>query len=377
MVLKNGFILDKSFKFITKDVVILDGKIVRIANVDKELDGIDCTGQYIIPGLVDIHTHGCGGFDTCDGTNEALDTISTFQGKAGITSFCPTTMTLPEYNLEEIFTTIGQYVKSGSKLSNIVGVNMEGPFFNGAKKGAQRGDCLKEPNIELFNRLNNLCGNIIKLVDLSPELDGAMEFIRDLKGEVTISLAHTAADYDTSMNAILAGASHITHLYNAMDGLLHRYPGLIGAAFDSNVTTELICDGIHVDPCMIRIAFNLMNDRVVLISDSISSTGMPDGEYDLGGQPVSVVNKKSTLPDGTIAGSSTNLADCMRKAVEFGIPLETSIKAATFNPAKSIGLEKQIGSIDIGLDADLIIMDKDMNFNNIYFKGNPLNEFNL
>lgn len=370
MILKNGFVLDKSFHFVKADVAVKDGKIAHIGKCDCcGSEVVDCTGKYIIPGLVDIHTHGCGGADACDATIEAMRVLSETQGKAGITSFCATTMTLTEEELSKIFTTIGEFMSQKPNGAAVIGINMEGPFFNESKKGAQRGDCLKLPDVDFFKRLNAKCGNNVKLVDLAPELDGSIEFIKAVKDEVAVSIGHTAADYDIAMNAILNGASHITHLYNAMNGLTHRAPGVIGAAADTNVYAELICDGIHIDASAIRAAFKLMEDRICLISDSMSACGMPNGEYELGGQKVIMNNKKATLVDGTIAGSATSLADCMRKAVEFGIPMESAVKAATFNPAASIGMEKQIGSIDVKLDADLIVMDKEMNFEKVYFKG--------
>lgn len=369
MILKNGFVLDKSFRFVKTDVCFENGKITTVGECDAGGEAIDCTGKYIIPGLVDIHTHGCGGADACDGTKEALDILSTTQGKAGVTSFCATTMTMPQDTLETIFKQIGSYMNAKPAGAHIVGINMEGPFFNASKKGAQRGDCLKLPEYKFFKELNALCGNNVRLVDMAPELEGSAEFIKEASKEVLVSIGHTASDYDTAMKAFNAGASHVTHLYNAMNGFTHRAPGIVGAASDSNVTVEIISDGIHIDPAVIRATFKLMPDRVCFISDSMSATGMPNGEYELGGQAVFVKDKKAVLADGTIAGSSTNLMDCMKKAVEFGIPLATAVKSASFIPAKAIGLEKQIGSIDVNLDADIIVLDNDLSVEKIFIKG--------
>lgn len=369
MIIKNGLVLNKSFNFIKADVEIKDGKIVNIAENLEGKDVLDVKGDYVIPGLVDVHTHGCGGMDTCDATKEAMDVMSAVQGKAGITSFCATSMTLPEDTLENIFKVVKDYMDGKQKGASVVGINMEGPFFNASKKGAQRGDCLKLPDVKFFRKLNKISGNAVKLVDIAPELEGSMEFIREVKDEVDVSIAHTACDYKTAMQAIMSGATHITHLYNAMNGLTHRAPGVVGAASDTNVYAELICDGIHIDAAAIRAAFKLMNDRICLISDSMSAAGMPNGEYELGGQKVFVKDRKATLEDGTIAGSATNLFDCMRKAVSFGIRLEEAIKAATYNPAKSIRMDNKIGSIDIGKDADIVVMDKDLNLKKVLFKG--------
>lgn len=374
MILKNGFVLDKSFHFVKTDLLIKDGKIAHIGscNCDCEsidCESIDCSGKYIIPGLVDIHTHGCGGADACDGTREALDIMSDVQGKAGITSFCATSMTVPQEQLERVFKAVGDYMKGEPKRASVIGINMEGPFFNESKKGAQRGDCLRKPDYDFFCELNALCGNAVKLVDMAPELDGSIEFIKAAKDKVLISIGHTACDYTTAMAAIHAGAGHVTHLYNAMNGFTHRAPGVIGAASDTNVTTELISDGIHIDPTVVRATFKLMPDRVVLVSDSMSATGMPNGEYELGGQKVFVKDKKAVLADGTIAGSSTNLMDCMKKAVEFGIRLEDAVKAASYTPACAIGMADKIGVLDVNRDADIVIMDRELNIENVLFKG--------
>lgn len=369
MILKNGFVLDYSFNIVKTDVVVKGDKIVHIGDCDCADETIDCTGKYIIPGLVDIHTHGCGGVDACDGTMEALEILSKTQGAAGITSFCATTMTVPVEQLETVFTTIGKYMAGEQIGAKVVGINMEGPFFHASKKGAQREDCLLKPDVELFRRLNKLSNNAVRLVSLAPELEGSMEFIDAVKDDVLVSIGHTSCDYCTAMRAFHSGARHVTHLYNAMNGFTHRAPGVVGAASDSNATTEIICDGIHLDPAVIRATFKMMIDRVVLISDSMSATGMPNGEYELGGQKVFVKDKKATLIDGTIAGSSTNLMDCMRKAVEFGIPLATAVKSASFIPAKAIGMEKQIGSIDVGRDADILVLDRDLKIEKMFYKG--------
>ena len=371
MIIKNGKVLDKSFHFVDADVLVKDGKIVKIDEIDAAGEEvIDEAGKYVIPGLVDIHTHGCGGVDTCEGTKETMDILSETQGKAGITSFCPTTMTIPVDDLRKVMKCVGDYKKAGNPTgADVVGIYMEGPFFSEKKKGAQRGDCLKNPDVALFDELNEASGNIIKVVAVAPELPGSMEFISAVKDRVTVSIAHTDCDYKCAMCAIRAGASHITHLFNAMNPMTHRAPGVVGAAADTNVATELISDGIHIAPTMVRATFTLMKNRVNLISDSMEATGMPDGEYQLGGQKVFVKNKKATLADGTIAGSSTNLMDCVRKAVSFGIPVPEALKAATLTPATEIGLQDKIGKLDVGNDADILIVDKDLELETIIMKG--------
>ncbi len=372
MIIKGGLVLDKSFRFVKADLHISGGKITHIGDVSHINDSqvVDGTGRYIIPGLVDVHTHGCGGCDACDGTRKAIETLAATQGAAGITSFCATTMTLPEEQLVGIMSTIKEYIENPVQgAATVIGINMEGPFFNHSKKGAQRGDCLLNPNLEVYNRLNEASGNNIKLVSLAPELEGSQEFIKAVKDTVTVSIGHTACNYKQATDAMLSGASHVTHLYNAMNGFTHRDPGVVGAAADSNVTTELISDGIHIDGAVVRATFKLMNDRVCLISDSMSATGMPNGEYELGGQKVIVVDKKATLEDGTIAGSSTNLMDCVRKAVSFGIPLETAVKSASYIPATAIKMADTIGSIDVNKDADIVLLNHDLSLDTVIIKG--------
>ena len=221
---------------------------------------------------------------------------------------------------------------------------------------------IRKPDAGFFRELNEYSGNMVKLVTLAPNVDGAMEFIDEVHNEVCISLGHTAADYDTAAEAMRRGVHHVTHLYNAMQPLAHREPGLIGAACDDGqCMAEMICDGIHIHPAVIRATFKMFGpERIVLISDSMMATGMENGTYQLGGQEVTMKDCKATLKDGTIAGSATNLYDCMRKAVSFGVPLEEAIFAATRNPAKSIGIYDEVGSLSVGKKADILLVTDDL-----------------
>lgn len=334
---------------------------------------LDGEGCYAIPGLVDIHFHGCVGHDFCDGTNEAISAIARYEAKSGITAICPATMTYSEEILGKICDAAAAF-QPEEDMAALVGINMEGPFIAPSKKGAQNPAYLQLPDAEMFRRLNQRSGGLVKLLDLAPELEGAMEAIAELKDEVRISLAHTDAGYEIAMKAFQAGAKHVTHLYNAMNGLSHRKPGLVGAAFDGAETAELICDGVHIHPAVVRTTFHVMGaDRMVLISDSMMATGLDDGDYSLGGQAVKVVGNLATLADGTIAGSATNLMNCMRTAVlKMGIPFGIAVKAATVNPAKAIGVYDRHGSIDVGKSADLVLMDKDLNVRQVILRGKPL-----
>ena len=277
MIIKNGKIFTEEGTFVEKNLCIDGDKISSTENGEV----IDATGLYVIPGLTDIHFHGCVGYDFCDGTQEAIEKMAEYQMLNGITTICPASMTFSEEQLTEIFTNAANY--SSEKGATLVGINMEGPFISMAKKGAQNGKYIHKPDIEMFDRLQKEAGGLFKLVDIAPEEEGAMDFIKAKKGEVVLSLAHTNADYDTAKAAIEAGVTHVTHLYNAMNPYTHRAPGPIGAACDNEqVMVELICDGIHSHESTVRTTFKMFgDDRVILISDSMMACGLDDGQYTL------------------------------------------------------------------------------------------------
>lgn len=361
MIIKSGIVFQDDKTFAKRDLYIENGKIAATAAETTDEEIIDAEGLFVLPGLVDIHSHGAVGYDFSDGNMEGLKKILAYEYSHGITSYCPTSMTIEKEELRRLFHEMGSW-KDEKGLSHVAGINMEGPFLDVSKKGAHREECILPPNVDFFQECNRACGNLIRLVTLAPNVEGALEFIKALKNEVVISLGHSAADYDTAKKALEAGANHITHLYNAMNPLGHRAPGLIGAASeDENCMAELISDGIHVHASMVRAAFKLFPGRIILISDSMRATGMENGTYDLGGQQVTVNGKLATLSDGTIAGSATNVFDCMRTAVSFGIPMEEAIAAATMNPAKSIGIYQKAGSLTPGKRADVILTDKNLN----------------
>ena len=254
--------------------------------------------------------------------------------------------------------------------ADLVGINMEGPYISPKKIGAQNPKYVQGADAAMFRRLQARSGGLIKLVDVAPEEPGNLDFIRDCHNEVCISIAHTCTDYDTAKAAFAAGASHMTHLYNAMPGIHHRKPGPIGAGSEREaVVAELICDGQHVHPSAVRMAFRLFPGRICLISDALRCCGMPDGQYTLGGQDVFLKNSVARLADGTIAGSATNLYDCMRKAVEFGIPKEQAILSATLVPARELGREAETGSITPGKLADFVVCDEALNRKAVYLSG--------
>jgi len=240
-----------------------------------------------------------------------------------------------------------------------------------SKKGAQNPKYVTPPNAEMFQHLIDAGDGLVKLTTIAPETEGAIEFIRQFSPQVRMSLGHTDCDYDTAREAFLAGASHMTHLFNAMPGFTHRAPGVVGAALDSPWSrVELISDGIHIHPSVVRATFKMFGpDRVVLISDTMRAAGMSDGKYDLGGQEVTVKGPLATLADGTIAGSATDLMACMKRAVSFGIPLADAVRAAAVNPAQAIGVFDRVGSLEPGKRANAVVLDADLNVKSVFFHG--------
>lgn len=324
----------------------------------------DAAGCYVLPGLFDIHMHGAVGEDFSDANPEGLLRMAEYERSCGITAFCPTSMSLGKDELIDVFRS-GKVAADRS--SEIYGFHMEGPFLNTKRKGAQKEEHIGAPDKSLFDACYEASGQRIKKLTLAPETDGALELIRELQGMVKISLGHTEADYDCASLAFAEGASHVSHLFNAMPGMNHRQPGIIGAAYDDKeVYVELIADGIHVHDSVIRAAFSMFEGRVILVSDSMRATGLGDGEYSLGGQSVRVNGKKAVLADGTIAGSVTNLFDCMKHCIEIGIPIEKAVAAATLTPARALEADKQIGTIAVGRKADIVITDNTFRLLNVF-----------
>ena len=360
MIIKRGKVFQEDGNFLEQTLYVNDHRLVDKAEYQDDGEVIDAEGLLVLPGLVDIHSHGAAGEDFSDGNPEGFKKILQYEKRCGITSYCPTSMTFPKERLRQIFASIkGAQTEDGA---TVVGINMEGPFLDPAKKGAHVEKWIAAPDVAFVRELNQDADGLVRLVTLAPNMDGAEEFIKEMHEEVCISLGHTAADYDCASRAMKLGAHHVTHLYNAMQPFGHRAPGLIGAAMDDpECMVELICDGYHIHPSAIRAAFRMFGpERVILISDSMRATGMENGTYELGGQEVTVKDRKAVLKDGTLAGSATNLYGCMCKAIEFGIPLEQAIMAATANPARSIGIFDRVGSIRIGKQADLLLVSENL-----------------
>ena len=364
--------IQKNKKFTAGGIVVHDDKIESIYTTENVPDMlgeevVDGQGAYAIPGLIDLHFHGCKGDDFCDGDKDAIGRIAEYEASVGVTAIAPATMTLPVEELEQILHTAAEYKKEtkNCRKADFLGINMEGPFISPAKKGAQDARNILPCNVEICDRFLKASEGLVKFIGIAPEeSEHAAEFIREVHERVNVSLAHTNADYDTAMEACRAGANHAVHLYNAMPAFTHRAPGVVGAVFDNkDVMAEIICDGIHIHPSVVRATFQMMGaDRMILISDSMRATGMPDGQYTLGGLDVKVVGRLATLvSDGAIAGSATNLMDCMRTVVKkMELPLETAVACATINPARSLGVEEQYGSLEVGKKAHVVLLDQDL-----------------
>lgn len=370
MKIKNAKVY-RNHSFLEEDICIKDG---RIAECSCDSEEVDASGLYAIPGLVDIHFHGAVGHDFCDADMEGLKAIAQFEASKGVLAICPATMSFNEQILEKVVLNAAAF--KGESGSDLVGINMEGPFISPKKAGAQNPDYIQPADVDMFKRLQEKSGNLFKLIDIAPECEGNMEAVKELKDLARISIAHTCIDYNTAKEAFRNGVTHMTHLYNAMPGITHRDPGPIIAALEEGAEVELIADGIHIHPAMVRFTFNTFGeDKVILISDTMEACGLPDGQYQLGGQAVTVCGPKATLTEqaGTLAGSVTCLFDCMKRAVcDMGVPFESAVRAASENPAKSIGVYGDYGTLDEGAYANIILVDDTLTIKAVYQKGKKI-----
>ena len=390
MLIKNVKVFKEDKSFMDGEILIRDGVFKEVRTglacgkdtksrkaLGENEEIIDGAGCYAIPGLIDLHFHGCMGDDFCDGTKEAIARIAQYEASIGVTAIAPATMTLPVKELENILRTAVEYSKESHTGADLLGINMEGPFISPVKKGAQDEKNIIPCDARICERFLEISKGLVKFVGIAPEESGeSLDFIRQMKGQVNISLAHTNANYDTAKAAFDAGANHVVHLYNAMPAFTHREPGVVGAVADSShVMAEIICDGVHIHPSAVRAAFRMMGEeRMILISDSMRATGMPDGQYILGGLDVNVVgNRANLVSDGALAGSATNLMDCMRTAVKkMGIPLETAVACVSMNPARSLGVYEKYGSIASGKKADVVLLDEELNLTMVIKDGKKI-----
>lgn len=374
MILKNCTFFNELFEKELGDIKIENGKIAEIGYFNEE-DYVDMSGKILLPGLIDIHIHGGNGGDASDNSPQSLNKIRAYLAKRGVTSFCPTTMTLPVERLCQIAGTVADCAQAGSQGgAKIAGINFEGPFISLNKKGAQNGEYVIPGGQKDFDKLYAASKGLMKLITIAPEAFDSDEFIKYASERVSVSIGHTCANARECQRAIDCGARHITHLYNAMTPMTHREAGVVGTAFDNNVMCEIICDGEHVCPAVLRNTFKLLGEnRAVVISDSMRGAGLGNGEFELGGQMTYVKDgyKVAKLADGTIAASITNIFDELKNLIAFGIDFKSALKACTINPARAIGMENEIGSISVGKWADLVVVDENFELKEVYINGTP------
>ena len=375
MFYKNARIFCPDFRFRTGAFEVKDGIFGAVLPDEIPADAVDLRGATVIPGLVEVHSHGNSGADFSDGDYEGLKKMAAYFASCGVTSFAPASMTLPYDVLEKAFATAKQLVEEDAEgLSVLRGIQMEGPYFSYKKRGAQNPDYLKEPDFEGFQALYDGCGGLIRIVDVASELPGAVEFAEKASKLCTVSIAHTDSDYDHAKAVYDAGATHLTHLYNAMPPIHHRNPGVIPAAAENpKVQAEIICDGYHIHPASVRLAFSMFKNRIVLVSDSGRCAGMEEGsKFELGGQDAWLRGGVARLADGTIACSASNLWTCLHNAISWNVPEEEAVRAATYNPALSIGADKIVGTIESGKRADFIVCDNTYTHKRVFLKGKEI-----
>ncbi len=373
MFYKNARIFTGDFTFKTGAFEVKDGRFGEILPENVPADAIDLEGATVIPGMIEVHSHGNSGYDFSDGDYDGLVKMAEYYARCGVTSFAPASMTLPYDVLEKAFATAVRISEEKPEGCSVLrGIQMEGPYFSYKKRGAQNPDYLKAPDFEGFKKLYDGCKGLIRIVDVAPELEGAVEFVEKAKEYCTVSIAHTDSDYDHAKAAVDAGVTHLTHLYNAMPGINHRNPGVIPAAVENeNVRAEIICDGLHIHPAAVRLAFSMFGgERMIIVSDSGRCAGQPDGtKFELGGQIAQLIDGVARLADGTIACSATNMYQSLLNVLSWGIREEDAVRAATYNPACSLGVQDEVGSIETGKQADFIVCRNNYADKSVFIAG--------
>ncbi|MCJ7473001.1 MAG: N-acetylglucosamine-6-phosphate deacetylase [Actinobacteria bacterium] len=377
-IILNGTIITPFQILEDKVISIEEGKIRALKdkesiNVSTDAEVIDARDKFVVPGFIDLHVHGGGGSDIMDGRYEAVKQVAATHSRFGTTAFLPTTMTMGWDKIIESLKSVDEAFVKGTGAAEILGVHLEGPYINPEKKGAQKEEYIRRPSIEELLEFNEVSGNLIRLITIAPEMPGAIDFIRWLsKQGIVASVGHSNATYEQVQEGILAGLSHVTHIFNAMSGLDHHEPGVVGAAlYSPELMIEMIADLIHLHPVAMKILIKAKGtEDVILITDAIRATGRPEGTYDLGGQEVEVFNGQARLKDGTLAGSVLTLDKAVRNLInEVGVPLHEAIQMATFNPAKCLGVEDKKGSLEPGKDADIVILDKKLEVEQTMVRG--------
>ena len=369
----NGVIITEKEELRGK-ALLFDEKIIGIADENEVIadQKTDAHGMYVCPGLVDVHIHGYWGEDVSDGSEEGVRKMAKGLLENGVTSFLPTTMTVSWNEILQALDTVHKLKpisrREDFEGSEILGVHAEGPFINPKRKGAQAEECILAPDASKVLPHKDL----LKIITIAPEMPGGIDFIREVtsQSDIVVSIGHTDASFETAMEAIAAGASHITHLFNAMTGLNHRSPGVVGAALSTDVACELIADTFHIHKGLFSFLHHAKKDKLVLISDCTRAGGLEDGEYTLGGQPIFVKGIECRLKDGTIAGSVLRLNKAVKNLRDHGgVSMVEAVKAASLNAAASIGEESTKGSLAVGKSADIVIMDQECTVDKTFVRG--------
>lgn len=332
---------------------------------DQDCVKIDAEGLFIAPGFIDMHIHGGNGYETLDGSSKSIREIAAFHVKGGTTSFLATVAPAPKSKLEKALSIINALTMRNSDGAQLIGAHMEGPYINSARSGAINPSYLRDVNIKEMVEFISLCEGSLKMVTVAPELPGCTEMIQMLAQEgIIVAAGHSEATYEIALSSFKAGVKHAIHLFNASAPLHHREPGLVGAVLaNKEINAEIIADGHHLHPSMLKLLGSVKGNRgLTLATDAISAAGMPDGEYTFNGRKVSMEGKKITLPNGTMAGSSLTMIEAVKNMVKMAeIPLHEAIRMASLNPARLLGKESVKGALAPGMDADIVLLDKDLN----------------
>ena len=359
------------FQLLEDRIIIIEkGKIIAITDrkedlaILKNVEIIEAQNKFIVPGYIDIHVHGGGGSDVMDGEYEAIKQVATTHSHFGTTAFLTTTMTMTKDKIIKSLKNIHEARLKGTGTAEILGIHLEGPYINPEKKGAQKEEDIKKVSVEEFLEFNQASGNLIRLVTIAPEMPGAIDFIRWLHQQgIIVSVGHSNATYKQVQEGIQAGLSQVTHIFNAMRGLHHREPGVVGAALSSpKLIVEMIADGIHLHPMVLKMLTQIKeSEKLVLITDAMRATGFKEGTYDLGGQEVMVTQGQAKLKNGTLAGSVLTMDKAVKNLVtKVGISLLNAVQMASYNPAKCLGIDDKKGSLELYKDADIVILNKNL-----------------